>query len=177
MGTSTQEGLLLLKENIFITTMSFLRATLLICAAAVALTEASQCPVGWSQHALRCFRYIPHKVTWIAAEKSCMSMGGNLASLHSAEEHTFVQDMVKKAGGGNHVSWLGATDAVKEGTWLWSDGHHMKYTAWGHGQPDNWKGIQNCMGMNWSNARLWDDQLCTWHNTYVCAMDAAGRRF
>merc|ERR1739838_1138726 len=177
MGTSTQEGLLL-KAIIFITiiTMRTLSVTLLLCVVIV-LTEANKCPDGWTFHDLRCFRYVKTKATWINAEKACQALGANLASIKSSEEHIFVQGVVRKFGGGSQTSWLGGTDAVHEGTWLWSDGLSMTFTAWARGQPDNWRGKQDCMVMNWSGVRLWDDQACEWPSTYVCAMDAAGRYY
>merc|ERR1712024_390083 len=176
MGTSTQEGLLL-KEIIFITiiTMRILRATLLLCAVIV-LTEA-RCPGGWSLNNHRCFKYFDHKVDWITAEKSCLGLGGNLASINSHQEHDFALNVLDTNNGRRHASWIGGSDKIREGTWLWSDGLPFTYTAWARGQPDNGLGLfggQNCVVMNWSRKRLWDDQRCHRHNTYICAMNAAG---
>merc|ERR1739838_148169 len=177
MGTSTQEGLLL-KEIIFITiiTMRIQRATLLLCAVIV-LTEASiRCPGGWSFHNLRCFKFFPEKVNWITAEKHCLGLGGNLASITNHAEHTFALNLLASNNGGGDASWIGGSDAIHERIWLWSDGLPMTFTAWARGQPDNGiLGGQNCAVMNWSRQRLWDDQGCNVHNTYICAMNAAGR--
>jgi len=42
-----------------------------------------------------------------------MSIGGNLASIHSAAESLFLSDLVKRAAGYHRRTWVGAFDAVK----------------------------------------------------------------
>merc|ERR1739838_22611 len=132
MGTSTQEGILLK----VIITMGILRVTLLLCAVIV-LSEAFTCPSGWSLYNRRCFQFSNSLKMWGDAEKKCLSLGGNLASIHSLEEHNFIRSLIKKGSGSDKLTWIGGSDAAQEGTWLWSGGLPMKYTNWGAGQPDN----------------------------------------
>jgi len=167
MGTSTQEGIL---QKVIIT-MGILRVTLLLCAAIV-LSEAATCPSGWSLYNNRCFSWYSPRVTWGTAEKRCLALGGNLASIHSLAEHDFIRAMIKqKSGGYERLSWIGGSDAAQEASWLWSDGLPMKYTNWGRGQPDNWRKNQNCMTINWRGG-LWDDLRCSYKTPYVCVKDA-----
>merc|ERR1739838_376339 len=112
-----------------IITMGILRVTLLLCAVIV-LSEAYSCPSGWSLYNRRCFNFFKAKKSWGNAEKSCLSMGGNLASIHSSAEHKFLLHMLTRHGGGRNAAWVGGSDAAQERMWLWSDGLPMQYTAW-----------------------------------------------
>ena len=44
-------------------------------------------------------------------------------------------------GGGAKYVWLGATDQLNEGTWIWENGSQMTFDNWGSGaygsEPDN----------------------------------------
>uniref|UniRef100_A0A3B3YF99 C-type lectin domain-containing protein n=2 Tax=Poecilia mexicana TaxID=48701 RepID=A0A3B3YF99_9TELE len=111
-------------------------------------------------------------MTWADAEKNCLSMGANLASVHNEYEYHQVQNLIAAAGHGPKKAWIGGSDAEQEKTWLWSDGSPMIYTNWCRGQPDNWKDNQHCLQMNYSDAKCWDDMWCTHWNPSVCAKKA-----
>lgn len=46
-----------------------------------------------------------------AFQKFCISVGGNLASLHNSGENTFVSDMITRLSG-SRSTWVGGYDAV-----------------------------------------------------------------
>ncbi len=53
--------------------------------------------------------------------------------------------------------WLGATDVVKEGTWIWESSKTIAtYTKWGGGEPNNCCGGENCLHFN----SVWNDLSC-----------------
>ena len=56
-------------------------------------------------------------------------------------------------------AWIGATDAVSEGTWMWSDGTPWDYQTWAGGQPDDWDGNEDCALM-WASG-AWNDGQCS----------------
>ncbi|XP_035985646.1 type-2 ice-structuring protein-like isoform X1 [Fundulus heteroclitus] len=122
------------------------------------------CPDGWHKHKRRCFRFIPKTMKWTEAEKNCVSLGANLASIHNIDEYEFVQKLIK-----GKEAWIGGADAEEPGTWLWSDGSAFHYTNWCKGEPNN--GLsQYCLQMNYSNAKCWDNLGCQKHRPFVCAM-------
>ncbi|XP_039671319.1 collectin-12-like isoform X2 [Perca fluviatilis] len=97
----------------------------------------------------------------------CQSAGGNLASIHSDAEHKFIRNYIKQVTGSYRHSWIGGTDAVKEFTWLWTDGSNFDYTSWNAGEPNNLGG-ENCLEMNWGGEN-WNDGHCTNQFSFVCS--------
>ncbi|XP_005814029.1 type-2 ice-structuring protein-like [Xiphophorus maculatus] len=127
------------------------------------------CPSGWTLINNRCFLYVPTEMTWTNAEKNCLSMGTNLASVHNMNEYRQVQNLISAAGYGSKQAWLGGSDGQQEKTWFWSDGSPMTYTNWCLKQPDNKGGKQNCLQMNYPAAKCWDDVECHIRRPSVCA--------
>ncbi|XP_066572199.1 ladderlectin isoform X2 [Amia ocellicauda] len=107
------------------------------------------CPQGWTSIGERCFQYFPFKKSWAEAELHCLSVGGNLASVSSADEHTALWQLLRGADSSQQAAWLGGSDCQKEGTWLWSDGSVFKYTGWNLGEPNNLL-VENCLHMGWA---------------------------
>ncbi|XP_039674804.1 galactose-specific lectin nattectin-like isoform X2 [Perca fluviatilis] len=124
---------------------------LLLCLSIGLLAASGEalCPPGWTQFGSRCFAFYTETKSWIDAENFCISAGGNLASIHSDEEQTFLKDFIKQVTGAYADSWIGGFDSVKEGTWMWADGSKFNYNIWAAGQPDNFRGGENCLVMNW----------------------------
>uniref|UniRef100_A0A096MA76 C-type lectin domain-containing protein n=1 Tax=Poecilia formosa TaxID=48698 RepID=A0A096MA76_POEFO len=117
------------------------------------------CPSGWTPINGRCFRYVAKPMAWIDAEKNCLSMGANLASVHNMQEYHQVQALITAASRGSGLTWLGGSDAQKDRTWLWSDGSPMLYKNWYKGEPNNWKGRQPCLQMNFSGKRKYHTSI------------------
>uniref|UniRef100_A0A8C6TAT9 C-type lectin domain-containing protein n=1 Tax=Neogobius melanostomus TaxID=47308 RepID=A0A8C6TAT9_9GOBI len=104
---------------------------------------------GWTPFGTRCFKFFDSHLTWTEAEKSCQSLGANLASIHSAEEHTFISGLIKEANGENWQTWIGGQDAVQENLWLWSDGSVWDYSNWGEEEPNNAGGNEHFAVIYW----------------------------
>uniref|UniRef100_A0A8D0DFC0 C-type lectin domain-containing protein n=1 Tax=Sander lucioperca TaxID=283035 RepID=A0A8D0DFC0_SANLU len=126
------------------------------------------CPPGWTQFGSRCFAFYIQAKTWIDAETFCQTAGGNLASIHSAEEHTFLKDYINQVSGTYKNAWIGGTDAVKEGTWMWTDGSKFNYKIWNVEQPDNIGGAEICLEMNFLGNN-WNDRPCSTPLSFVCS--------
>ncbi|KAL7876140.1 hypothetical protein AOLI_G00111030 [Acnodon oligacanthus] len=106
---------------------------------------SSECQDGWLQYRSRCFKVFTTAATWNASEQNCVNMEGHLASVHSSEEYTFIQDLLNATN--SNSTWLGGTDAAQEGVWVWTDGSAFDYTNWSPGQPD-YLGFEKCIEMN-----------------------------
>uniref|UniRef100_A0A147ALG9 Ladderlectin-like n=1 Tax=Fundulus heteroclitus TaxID=8078 RepID=A0A147ALG9_FUNHE len=135
----------------------------------VVVVHESSCPTGWTLINNRCFHYVARTMTWAGAERHCLSMGANLASVHDTSEYHQVQSVITTASYGSGTTWIGGTNAQELAIWLWSDGRPFIYTNWCHGQPDNTAGRQRCLLMNFSDEKCWDDDTCSVHFPFICA--------
>jgi Ca2+-binding RTX toxin-like protein len=113
-------------------------------------------------------------------------MGGTLATFNSSTKFDGFYDAVSNVissenlipttaadGGGAKYVWLGATDQLNEGTWIWENGSQMTFDNWGSGtygsEPDNFNnqdglalGLENwptgsADGAGFGDAGYWND--------------------
>ncbi|XP_039677497.1 galactose-specific lectin nattectin-like [Perca fluviatilis] len=131
--------------------------------------RSSSCPGGWTAYNGRCFLYVPTAMTWARAERNCQSLGGNLASVHNVHEYHEIQRLIVKTSYEYKMAWIGGSDAEEKGTWLWSDGSRFSYANWCRGQPDNYRGSQQCIQMNFGEGKCWDDAKCSVRHPFVCS--------
>ncbi|XP_016520470.1 type-2 ice-structuring protein-like isoform X2 [Poecilia formosa] len=120
-----------------------------------------ECPTDWTAINDRCFRYVADIKTWAAAEKHCLTLEANLASVHSQEDNDQLQTLIFTATRKSKEAWIGGSDGQETNIWLWSDGSPMTYTNWCPGQPNNALTLQHCIQMNYSKKKCWDDVKCS----------------
>ncbi|XP_072307368.1 galactose-specific lectin nattectin-like [Eucyclogobius newberryi] len=137
-----------------------------------AMAEGDQgCDEGWTQSGSRFFKFFSEGMTWTDAEKSCHLFGANLPSIHSEAQNTFIVDLIFKVTGQNTYTWLGGTDTVVEGKWQWSDGTAWDYTRWGPGEPNNKRGNEHFLMINYRAAGLWNSVTNSSSLFYICVKD------
>ena len=121
------------------------------------------------------YQWVSEKMTYADAQANAEKLGGNLVSVTSAEEAAGMYELVSgiyannsseslwgvaNDGGGISYVWLGASDAVAEGTWIWETGDVFDYANWGQAEPDNYGGDQDALGLglaNWPDGSTGDD--------------------
>ncbi|XP_054588521.2 ladderlectin [Nothobranchius furzeri] len=130
--------------------------------------DAGDCPPGWSWFEDRCFVFVKDALDWAAAERYCLSVGGNLASFHSTAEYNFIRDLILKKTGAHTTCWVGGNDAAKDGVWMWSDGSKFDFTAWHAGEPNNYGGSESCMDINLRGEDYVNDERCALSLPFVC---------
>uniref|UniRef100_A0A667WJX9 C-type lectin domain-containing protein n=1 Tax=Myripristis murdjan TaxID=586833 RepID=A0A667WJX9_9TELE len=126
-----------------------------LCLVSVLVTgdEEPCCPFGWTKFGSRCFNFNYNAKTWDDAERTCISLGGNLASVYSLEELNLLKAWMNRVTSLYTQTWIGGHDAVKEGVWLWSDGSSFNFTRWANGQPNN-SGDEDCVEISWRGMKL-----------------------
>ena len=97
----------------------------------------------------RWYKVVLEKKTWHAARDKCKEMGGRLVCVPDAVTWEFLKTLTPAS------VWLGATDEVTTGAWIWVDGTPVGFSAWQSGQPDNFMGKQHCLAK--SKRGDWDD--------------------
>lgn len=80
---------------------------------------------------------------WVA-EETCRAWGGNLASVHSAEENNQLFDAIIQAGVTEPVYMGLTTHGLGEESWVWTDGTTFSFFDWGNKQPFNYSGGEDC---------------------------------
>uniref|UniRef100_A0A3P9N6A1 C-type lectin domain-containing protein n=1 Tax=Poecilia reticulata TaxID=8081 RepID=A0A3P9N6A1_POERE len=118
----------------------------------------------------RCYKYFGSRVTWGEAELHCVRERANLVSIHSLNEHNFVNLLIKNFDPTRSLTWIGLTDMHKEGGWIWSDGSKYRFSRWNSGQPDNARGIENCGHTNYGSNFFWNDSVCSNKFAFVCTI-------
>ena len=129
------------------------------------------CPANWTSINTECYKILIGDLNWFEAKAQCEGMDSHLVDFESKEEHEAVlEEALKMEGiGGNNVGlWIGMTDSAEEGTWVWTSGKPVTYTAWSSGEPNNDGGgeAENCAWMyayQPSGGRLpgqWNDGRC-----------------
>ena len=84
------------------------------------------------------YLYVEKNRNWHDARDYCAAQGGHLVTIDSASENDFIFRLT----GGN--TWLGATDEVQEGIWVWVTGETWSYSNWDKGEPNNCCPPENC---------------------------------
>ncbi|XP_075948420.1 ladderlectin-like isoform X2 [Anarhichas minor] len=125
------------------------------------------CSEGWTEFNGRCFYYNPRPMTWAKAERNCLSLGGNLASVHNILEYQEIQKIIVSVSHQYKSTWIGGSDAQEENKWFWSDGTLFSYMNWCAGEPNN-SGDQGCLQMNSGAGKCGDDIQCSYERPSVC---------
>ncbi|XP_022054010.2 lactose-binding lectin l-2-like [Acanthochromis polyacanthus] len=130
--------------------------------------QRSNCSTFWSSFNSRCYKYIATPMTWLDAELHCVSQGANLVSIHSVDEHNFVNSLIKNFDSAQNLTWIGLTDIHKEGAWMWSDGTKVNFIFWSTDEPNNSGEQEHCGHTNHAAEFKWNDYFCSLSFPFVC---------
>ena len=94
------------------------------------------------------FKVFSESCTWHEAKTKCENMNGHLAVVTSAKENQFLISLLQA----NQVkqAWLGATDELMEGQWVWIDGSAPRFSDWHrwdgkNREPNDFRGVEDYM--------------------------------
>nr|XP_058947480.1 brevican core protein-like isoform X2 [Pocillopora verrucosa] len=128
-----------------------------------------------------CYKLITKPETWSNADAKCISLGAQLVKIESAFENDFLTQAFFKGTSGTY--WIGLSDQVHEGKWIWTDGSSLgadDYSPWGKNNPNNLGGHQNCGQIVKGDFKLgsllfrgfkdgeWNDFRCDFLLGYIC---------
>ena len=95
--------------------------------------------------------------TWEGAEAQAIAMGGHLVTINDLAENTWVANTFKTP-----ELWIGLTDKLVEGTFVWANGDTSSYRNWDPREPnDNSDFIpygQDYGITNYNSLGFWDDR-------------------
>ncbi|XP_031563413.1 macrophage mannose receptor 1-like [Actinia tenebrosa] len=138
-----------------------------------ALTSAKylSCPQGWTTYkeSSYCYR-VGNKPTtkWKTARKACLSMGGDLVKIRSAQENRYVALLARTYSSSSSYMWLGIVgDSSNVFTWVDGSALSGQYSNWASGEPN--RKAEDC-GMMYLSSMKWNDATCVNAHSmlYVC---------
>ncbi|EDW87285.1 C-type lectin domain family 4 member M [Drosophila yakuba] len=101
--------------------------------------------------------------SWTDAEETCRERGGHLAAFRTEDELEAVTRIVNK-----YTSfWLGY-HRNSEDEFVTAAGNKGSFMKWKSGQPDNFGGKQNCVGLHKSSMY---DEYCDNTQAFICQLD------
>ena len=106
------------------------------------------------------------QVTQLEASRRCHSFGGELATVKNRQQQEEVYKLAARFE--LYTVWLGASDRISEGKWMWWDGSNLDFTKWQGRNPDNTEGNENCLHMHVHSGGGWNDIPCEHSNSFVC---------
>ena len=126
------------------------------------------CPPGWgapfSEH---CYLPVAEEKSWGEAQSFCKDnqSSSDLASIYSTFEDIYVRGLAQNLG---EFSWIGLSDTLSEGSWVWQGGAAAQYVHWQDGEP-NGDRRENCVDIGQGG---WRDDNCGDKRSFICKMKA-----
>ncbi|XP_061828643.1 type-2 ice-structuring protein-like [Nerophis lumbriciformis] len=150
-----------------------LRVFFLLCGISGLMTGAWSrpskevcCPEGWTQLDDHCYIFQADERMFLDAESVCNILGGNLASITSAVKNAVVQDLVND--GDADTAWIGLSDAIDAGTFIWTDGKPFGFSDFPSVLPTD-----VCVVIDAdATTESWEGEACDSLEPYVCIRDA-----
>ncbi|XP_026156670.1 galactose-specific lectin nattectin-like [Mastacembelus armatus] len=142
----------------------------------------AKCERGWEQHGRMCYYFSKIRASWQESRDKCERLRGDLVKIESWEEQEFLDERLKeKMEYDEDKFWIGLTDSVQEGTWVWVDGSTLITSFWSMSEPDNWNKEnpvgEDCVRMGEQGAsnglKIWFDRACNSPNKSICEKLAA----
>ncbi|XP_061589669.1 macrophage mannose receptor 1 [Cololabis saira] len=134
---------------------------------------------GWRPHGSNCYKFKSQlRKSWLAARHDCVLEGGDLASVISEEENTFVAGVMEQT----HLDlWIGLSTLkcnkisckVETGNtnFAWSDAEGSSYRNWGEDQPTVDAQVGSCVAIiKDASDELgdWRSHQCRYERPYMC---------
>uniref|UniRef100_A0A8C4ENM8 C-type lectin domain-containing protein n=1 Tax=Dicentrarchus labrax TaxID=13489 RepID=A0A8C4ENM8_DICLA len=123
------------------------------------------CQTGWFKFDISCYFVSTLKKNWTLSRQDCITRGADLVSIDGMDEQEFVHGLLRTG----QNAWIGLTDSLKEGTWMWVDGEPVTTSYWQPGQPNSYNGNQDCGEMvEKSGMGEWNDDGCFAEQIWIC---------
>ncbi|XP_033854652.3 macrophage mannose receptor 1-like [Acipenser ruthenus] len=135
--------------------------------------QLSYCSNHWVPYAGHCYYLERSKKIWKDALTACHKDGGDLASIHNIEEHSFVISQFGYLP--SEDLWIGLNDLKMHMLFEWSDGSHVTFTKWHTGEPSHSSNLQeDCVLMKGKDGK-WTDHVCEKQYGYICKKKASSK--
>ena len=107
------------------------------------------------------YERVDQGMTWSQAQEYAVTHGGYLAVITSPGEQAFVEKLIAK--GSKNQYWLGGHR--DQGNFTWVNGESFGYTNWDTDEPDNHRGVEDCLQiLRLPNPALPGSQAMKWND-------------
>ncbi|NXO67800.1 MRC1 protein, partial [Phainopepla nitens] len=124
-----------------------------------------QCADGWWPYADHCYSIHRDPKRWEDALSSCEKQDGDLASIHSIAEYSFLVSQLGYKP--TEELWLGLNDLKTHFYYEWSDGTPVTFTKWQSRHPTYTNGLEDCVAMKGQDG-YWATDVCNKQLGYIC---------
>ncbi|KAL7395224.1 hypothetical protein ABVT39_012467 [Epinephelus coioides] len=127
---------------------------------------AKPCQAGWRRFDISCYFVSTLTRNWTLSRNACLAEGADLVVVDSREEQEFVNGLLQA----DQNAWIGLTDSLEEGTWMWVDGTPLTTGFWQPGQPNSFNGNQDCGEIVQKSVGVgeWNDDGCFSQQLWIC---------
>uniref|UniRef100_A0A8D3DPN4 C-type lectin domain-containing protein n=1 Tax=Scophthalmus maximus TaxID=52904 RepID=A0A8D3DPN4_SCOMX len=129
--------------------------------------KACSVRVAGQKFDMSCYFVSTTMANWTESRRACVAQGADLVVMGSRAEQVFVNGLLSHG----HNAWIGLTDSVQEGTWMWLDGTPVTTTYWQPGQPNSHEGNQDCgelVKVSLKAEGEWNDDGCFGKQVWIC---------
>jgi cysteine-rich repeat protein len=108
------------------------------------------------------------KFAFSQARLACRLSGEYLAAITSAAERDAVSPLLHKD------TWIGGSDIVSEGAYVWDDGEPWEFAPWKPGEPSGDVDHHDCIKLTGAQVAF-DDDDCSQKHTFLCERSPIGQ--
>ena len=123
--------------------------------------------VQWNGHF---YKWMPEPLSWRDAQKACQDNGGHLVIIEDEKEQAFLEGNIRNGKVKADHLWLGATDELAEGAWVWVDGSPVNFTNWAARKPENRAGA-HFIALDVADGGRWGDWEVHYKFGCICEWD------
>jgi len=89
---------------------------------------------GWKRSPLNAhlYRLTPWSTSWHEAERMAQRLGGHLVTVRSEAEDAWLRNRFAN----KRPAWIGLSDELQDGNWVWSSSEPFGYQHWGPNEPN-----------------------------------------
>uniref|UniRef100_A0A3Q3MGQ0 Mannose receptor, C type 1b n=1 Tax=Labrus bergylta TaxID=56723 RepID=A0A3Q3MGQ0_9LABR len=127
--------------------------------------ETGFCSRPWIPYNGHCFYLNRTEKTWPEAQRDCRFRGGDLVSIHSVEDQSFVISQLGFAS--TDELWIGLNDRKTEKLFDWVDHSTVSFTSWEFGEPAVSTDINDCVLIRGETGN-WADRVCEERHGFIC---------
>ncbi|TRY98929.1 hypothetical protein DNTS_016986 [Danionella cerebrum] len=110
-------------------------------------------------------------ISFDAGVQYCDNNGGKIVLPQTPEENNALRKLAVFSGFSGKKPFIRITSRLTvPREYLDTDGKQLTFTSWDKGQPDNYKGMQDC-GALITETGLWDDVSCAGQHYIICEIE------